>query len=303
MNSLVEKIKKLKQERKAVILAHNYQLPEVQAIADFVGDSLGLSIEASKTKAKVIVFCGVYFMAETAKILSPDKIVIIPDKNAGCPMADMITAYELRKLKQKYPQAKVLCYVNTSAKVKAESDFCCTSANAVKMVESVLKNEKEVIFIPDKYLASYVSSQTHKKFILWEGYCPSHIKISPQDIQDKKRLYPQAEVLVHPECCPEVINLADKVFSTEGMCKYVGKSQSKEFIIGTEPGIIFRLKKENPQKEFYPASSEAICPNMKLTNLEKVLWSLEDMEYKVELPQEIITKARESIERMINCLD
>ena len=303
MNPLVEKIRRLKKEKEAIILAHNYQLPEVQDIADFLGDSLGLSIKASQTPAKMIVFCGVYFMAETAKILSPDKTVLIPDKDAGCPMADMITASQLKKLKQNYPQAKVLSYVNTPAEVKAESDFACTSANAVKMVNSALKDEEEIIFVPDKYLASYVTSQTGKKFILWEGYCPSHIEILAEDILNKKRFYPQAEVLVHPECREEAISLADKVLSTEGMCSYVKSSSSEEFIIGTESGIIHRLKKENPDKKFYPASEEAVCPGMKRINLEKVLWSLENEEYKVELPPEIIKKARLSIERMINCAD
>lgn len=303
MNSLKERIKELKKEKEAVILAHNYQLPEVQDIADFVGDSLGLSIEASQTKAKVIVFCGVYFMAETAKIFSPEKTVLIPDKDAGCPMADMISSFQLRELKQKYPRAKVLCYVNTSAEVKAESDFCCTSANAVKMVEKALKDEEEIIFVPDKYLASYVSSRTKKKFIWWEGYCPSHIKIFREEILEKKSLYPEAEVLVHPECRPEVIELADRVFSTEGMCRYIRSAPKQEFIIGTEPGIIHRLKKENPNKMFYPASSQAICSNMKLINLEKILWSLEETAYKVELPLDVITRARKSIERMIDSLD
>ncbi|MCD6539352.1 MAG: quinolinate synthase NadA [Candidatus Omnitrophica bacterium] len=303
MNSLVEKIERLKKEKEAIILAHNYQLPEVQDIADFLGDSLGLSIKAAETSAKMIVFCGVYFMAETAKILSPDKTVLIPDKDAGCPMADMITASQLKKLRQNYPQAKILSYVNTPAEVKAESDFACTSANAVKMVNSALRDEEEIIFVPDKYLASYVTSQTGKKFILWEGYCPSHIKISAKDILNKKRIYPQAEVLIHPECREEAINLADKVLSTEGMCRYVKSSSGKEFIIGTEPEIIHRLKKEYPDKEFYPASEEAVCPGMKRINLEKVLWSLENEEYKIELPPEIIKKARLSIERMINCTD
>jgi len=298
--NLVEKIKKLKAEKNAVILAHNYQLPEVQDIADFTGDSLGLSIEASKTKADVIVFCGVYFMAETAKILSPQKTVLIPDKYAGCPMADMINAQQLRELKEKNPLAKVLCYVNTTAEVKAECDLCCTSANAVKMVREVLKDAKEIIFIPDKYLANYVSTQTGRDFITWQGYCPTHTVILPEDILREKELHPDAEVLVHPECTPQVISLADKTLSTEGMCKYVRGSKAKEIIIGTEKGIIHRLKKENPSKIFYPISAQAICPNMKKITLEKVLWSLEDMEYKIELPDDIIARARQSIQRMLD---
>jgi len=300
---LVEKIKELKKEKKAVILAHNYQLPEIQDIADFVGDSLGLSIQASQTDAEVILFCGVYFMAETAKILSPKKIVLIPDKEAGCPMADMINAKELRELKQKYPKAKVLCYVNTPAEVKAEADFCCTSANAVKMVKVALKDEEEIIFVPDKYLAHYVSLQTGREFVIWHGYCPTHVKILPEDILEKKKLYPSAEVIVHPECTPEVIKLANKVLSTEGMCKYVKKTKAKEIIVGTEPGIIHRLKKENPEKSFYPAKDTAICPNMKRINLEKVFWALEEMKYEVVLPEDIIFRAQKSIRRMLNYVD
>ncbi|OQX80545.1 MAG: quinolinate synthase [Candidatus Omnitrophica bacterium 4484_70.1] len=299
VNSIVEKISKLKKERKAVILAHNYQRPEVQEIADFIGDSLGLSIEASKTEAKVIVFCGVYFMAETAKILSPQKTVIIPDKDAGCPMADMITATELRKLKDKHPYAKVLCYVNTPAEVKAECDLCCTSANAIEIVNRQLKDAEEIIFAPDKYLAHYVSTQTKREFIYWDGYCPVHVGISSEDIKKKKEIYPSAEVIVHPECSSEVIKLADKVFSTEGMCKYAGSSDTEELIVGTEIDLLYRLRKENPQKSFYPASEEAVCSDMKLITLQKVLWALEEIEYEVTLPQEIIVRAQESIKRMV----
>ena len=303
VNSLVEKIKELKKKRNAVILVHNYQIGEVQDIADFLGDSLGLSIEASKTNASFIVFCGVYFMAETAKILSPQKTVIIPDKDAGCPMADMITKEELIKLKEKHPNAKVLCYVNTPAEVKAESDYCCTSANAVKIVNGLLKDEKEIIFVPDKYLASYVSSQTKKNFITWNGYCPTHVKIFAEDILKQKELHPNAEVLVHPECTPEVIKLADKVLSTEGICKYVKTSKTKEFIIGTEVGIIYRLKKENPDKFFYPVSENITCPNMKKITLEKVLWALEELKFEVSLPEDIILKAQKSINRMLDFKD
>ncbi|MBU1366399.1 MAG: quinolinate synthase NadA [Candidatus Omnitrophota bacterium] len=296
---IIEKIKKLKKERNAVILVHNYQLPEIQELADFTGDSLGLSIEASKTKAEVIVFCGVYFMAETAKILSPQKTVLIPDRDAGCPMADMITAKQLCSLKEKHPQAKVLCYVNTPADVKAESDLCCTSANAVKMVKEALAGEKEVIFVPDKYLADYVSTQTNRNFITWDGYCPSHVKILPQDIRKQKELYPHALTLAHPECTRDVIKLADKVLSTEGMCRYVKETNSQEFIIGTEPGIIYRLKKENPYKIFYPASELAVCPNMKLTTQEKVLWCLEDLKYEIKIPEQTILRAKKSIQKML----
>ena len=297
--TLTEKIEKLKVERKAVILAHNYQIPEVQDIADYVGDSLGLSIEAARTDAEVIVFCGVHFMAETAKILSPQKTVLLPEQKAGCPMADMITGEQLRTLKAEHPQAAVLCYVNTSAEVKAECDLCCTSANAVQMVQEVLKDEREIIFAPDQYLAGYVATQTGREFITWPGYCPTHARILPENILEQRALHPGAPVLVHPECPPELIRLADKVASTEGMCRFVEESPAREFIIATERGIIHRMEKENPGKIFYPVSKFAICPNMKYTTLEKVLWSLEEMVYEITVPEDIMNRARRSIERMI----
>ncbi len=296
---LVEAIGKLKKERNAVILAHNYQIPEVQDIADFVGDSLGLSIQAARTDAAVIVFCGVYFMAETAKILSPGKTVLIPDEHAGCPMADMIKAEQLRALKREHPRATVLCYVNTTAEVKAECDLCCTSANAVRMVRDVLKDEEEIIFAPDKHLAAYVSSQTGRDFITWQGYCPTHARILPEDILRERGLHPAAEVVVHPECRSDVIALADQVSSTEGMCRYVKETKAAEIIVGTEKGIIHRLKKENPGKKFHSVSPLAICGNMKLTSLEKILWALQDMEHEVRVPEETAGRARKSIERML----
>ncbi|MCJ7457557.1 MAG: quinolinate synthase NadA [candidate division Zixibacteria bacterium] len=295
---LVEDILKLKKERKAIILAHNYQSPEVQDIADFSGDSLGLSQEASKTEAEIIIFCGVHFMAETAAILCPDKTVLMPDLNAGCPMANMITLRQLRELKKKHLQATVVTYVNSKAEIKAESDYCCTSSNAIKVVQSIPADE-EIIFIPDKYLGSYVASQTKRELVLWQGYCPTHRRILPEDILKKKALYPKAEVLVHPECIPKVIAMADKVLSTTGICKYAKESNSEEFIIGTEIGILHKLKKENPGKRFYPASELADCPNMKLNNLEKILWSLQDLVYKVEVPEDIARKSKRSIDRML----
>jgi quinolinate synthase len=297
--SLVDKIEKLKKERKAVILVHNYQIPEVQDIADYLGDSLGLSIQASKTKADVIVFCGVHFMAETAAIISPDKKVLVPEINAGCPMADMVTVDGLRKLKSEHPKAKVVTYVNSGADIKAESDICCTSANAVKVVRS-LKDVEEIIFIPDKFLGNYVSTQVKdKKFILWQGFCPTHVKILPQHVVAAKEKHPEAKVVVHPECRPETIALADEVLSTGGMIKYAKESDTREIIVGTEIGILYRLKKENPGKEFYPALDQAICPNMKITNLEKVLWSLEDMQTEVKVPKQIAGRARSAIEKMM----
>ena len=297
--SLADKINKLKRERNAIILAHNYQIGEVQDIADYVGDSLGLSIQASKTKADVIVFCGVHFMAETAAIISPNKKVIMPDVNAGCPMADMITVEGLRKLKAEHPDAKVVCYVNSSAAIKAESEICCTSANAVRVVQS-LKDAKEIIFIPDQYLGHYVSTIVKdKKFIFWQGFCPTHMRILPKHIEDARKKHPNAKVMVHPECRPETIALADEVLSTGGMLKYAKESDAKEIIVGTEIGIIHRLQKENPKKKFYPAFDKATCPNMKLTNLEKVLWSLEDLKTEVKVPQAIAAKARSAIDKML----
>ncbi|MBM3707149.1 MAG: quinolinate synthase NadA [Actinobacteria bacterium] len=296
--NLIDSIIKLKSEKDAVILSHNYQIGEVQDMADFVGDSLQLSIEASKTKAKIIVFCGVHFMAETAKIICPDRKVIMPDINAGCPMADMVNEAQLVNLKGKYPDAVVVCYVNTPAAVKALSDICCTSSNAVKIVNSIPK-EKKIIFIPDKYLGSYVQTQTGREMILWNGYCPTHVIINAKSIIALKKEHLDAVVLVHPECTPDVIEIADRVLSTGQMLSFVGESRDKEFIIGTEIGIIHRLKKENPDKVFYPASKSTICPNMKLTNLEKILWSLEEEQYEISVPEDVIIKAKTAIDKML----
>ena len=297
---LIEKIKKLKMERNAVILAHNYQIDEVQDIADYVGDSLGLSIQASKTAADVIVFCGVYFMAETAKILSPQKTVLIPDAEAGCPMADMITADQLRALKALHPGAKVLCYVNTTAEVKAECDLACTSSNAVSLVREAFGEDEEIIFVPDRHLANYVSAQLGRKFIPWKGFCPTHARILPEALEKQIKLHPEAEVMVHPECSAAVIALADQVLSTGGMCAHARESAVEECIVGTEVGILHRLRLENPGKKFYPASELAVCPNMKRTTLEKVLWSLEGMTHEVTVPDAVRTRALGSIERMLN---
>lgn len=297
--NLVESIQKLKKEKNAVILAHNYQLPEVQDIADFVGDSLGLSMTAAKTDAEVIVFCGVHFMAETAKILSPAKTVLLPDLQAGCPMADMIDAQKLRALQAKHPGAVTVCYVNTTAEVKACCDYCCTSGNALKMAQTILKNHGEIIFAPDQYLAGYVSNQINHPFITWEGYCPIHARILPEDIEKAKKLHPGAKVLVHPECKPELTALADLVASTEKMCSFVHDDPADEFIIGTELGIIHRIQKENPVKTFYPASEKAVCEDMKKINLEKVLRSLQTMTHQIYVPQETMDRARGAIQRML----
>ena len=301
MNSnlnLIESIIRLKSEKDAVILAHNYQIGAVQDIADFVGDSLQLSIEAASTKSKIIVFCGVHFMAETAKIISPDKKVLIPDKNAGCPMADMITEEQLSELKEQNPGAVVVCYVNSSARVKALSDICCTSSNAINVVNSI-PEDKKIIFIPDKYLGSFVISRTGREMLLWNGYCPTHVRINVKTIIGLKKEHLDAVVLVHPECTPDVVEIADEVLSTGQMLKYARESEKKEFIIGTEIGLLHRLQKENPDKIFYPALNQAICPNMKLINVEKIMWSLEEEIYEIDLPEEVMDKARSSIEKML----
>lgn len=298
---LIERIKNLKLQRKAVILAHNYQMPEIQDVADFTGDSLGLSISASKTDAEVIVFCGVMFMAETAAILSPQKTVLLPDKNAGCPMADMITADQLRQLKRQHPDSIVVCYVNSTADVKAESDYCCTSANAIEIVNSLPKG-RPVIFVPDQHLGRFTAQKTGRQLILWPGYCRSHVIIDQDDIKNAKSKYPDALVLAHPECTEPVKQLADQVLSTGQMLKFAKKSNAKRFIIATEVGIIYPLKKQRPDAEFIPASEKAVCPNMKRITLEKILWSLEDLKFKITVPADIRQKARKAIDKMVEIL-
>jgi quinolinate synthase len=296
-SELLEKISVLRKRRNAIILAHNYQLGEIQDIADFVGDSLELSQMAADTGADVIVFCGVHFMAETASILCPDKVVLLPDINAGCPMANMITAERLQAKKKEHPQAAVICYINSTAEVKADSDICCTSANAIRVVESL--DAREILFVPDQYLGHYVSTKTSKKMILWPGFCPTHVRIKPERIKELKKDYPQARVVVHPECTPEVIALADEVLSTGGMCRYAQRDEVKEMIVGTEMGIIHRLKKENPGKKFIPISEQTICPNMNLITLEKVSWSLEEMSPEVKVPGEIRLRAKAAVDKML----
>ncbi|MDG6244477.1 MAG: quinolinate synthase NadA [Methanolobus sp.] len=297
IEKLKENISRLKKERNAVILAHNYQIPEVQDIADFTGDSLELARKAADQKADVIVFCGVDFMAETAAILSPDRTVLLPAKEANCPMAEMITAGELRVLKDRFPEAAVVCYVNTTAEVKAESDICCTSSNALKVVQSL--DADQIIFIPDRNLGNYVARFTEKKIMPWEGFCFVHDRIEPEDVKKAQKLHPEAELLVHPECRSEVIDMADHVASTSKMIEYVCRSGKKEFIIGTEVGILHRMKKDCPDKVCYPLSPQAICTNMKRTDLMKVYNSLQDLTPRVTVPSDIADRARLAIQRML----
>ncbi len=294
---LVKQILELKKQRNAIILSHNYQLGEVQDIADFVGDSLELSQQAARTDADVIVFCGVHFMAETASIICPDKKVLLPDMHAGCPMANMVTVEALREKKKEHPGALVVAYVNTTAAVKAESDVCCTSANGLRVVQSLPPGE--LIFIPDKYLGSYISKQSGRDMILWPGYCITHTRIRPEDIIKQRTEHPNARVLAHPECRTEVAALADEVLSTGGMCRFARETTVKEIIIATEIGILHRLRKENPGKTFYPASEQAICPRMKLITLESILWSLQEMTPEVKVPEDIRLKAKGAVDRML----
>lgn len=297
-NTLIEKIARLKQERRAVILAHNYELAEVQDIADVTGDSLELSIRAAETQAEVLLFCGVKFMAETAKILSPSKTVLLPVLSAGCPMADMADAATLRDLKSRHPGAEVITYVNSTAEVKAESDICVTSANAEKIVARVPVG-REIIFVPDRNLGQNIMNRTGRKMVLWPGYCPTHRRIENAELERRKHEFLNAVVLAHPECNPEIAPLVDEFLSTGGICAYVRKSPAKEFIIVTEIGILHRLQKENPGKVFIPASAQAICPFMKLIRLEDVCRSLENMEFKIEMPRELMDRARIPIQRML----
>jgi quinolinate synthase len=295
---LVRRIEEIKARRKAVILAHNYQTGEVQDIADFTGDSLGLSIQAAGTDAEVIVFCGVMFMAETAAILSPDKTVLLPDRHAGCPMADMINAEQLIALKAEHPGALVVSYVNSTAEVKAQSDYCCTSSNAVELVNTLPK-DKDIIFVPDKNLGRHVEIKTGRKMILWQGYCPTHVWITAEDVSGARKAHPKAVLMAHPECSDEVKAMADELLSTGQMLKAARQSTAQQFIIATEQGILHTLRKENPGKEFFPASQRAVCPNMKRITLEKVLWSLEDMKYEITVAANVAAKARLALERMI----
>lgn len=295
---LSEDIQRLKKEKNAIILAHVYQRPEVQEVADIVGDSLELSRRAAATDAEVIVFCGVHFMAESAAILSPNKIVLLPEENAGCPMADMVTAEALKSKKQEMPGAIVVAYVNTSAEVKAECDICCTSANAVKVIQSI-PEDKEIIFIPDKNLGMFVATQTGRPMTLWEGWCNTHDWVTVEEVTKAKAEHPDALVLIHPECRPEVTAMADYVSSTTGLIKYAKESDARQFIVGTESGILHQMYKQCPDKDFFLATKRLVCPNMKATTLDKVKRALESMQPQITVPAQIREKALICLERML----
>ncbi|MCG8336925.1 MAG: quinolinate synthase NadA [Proteobacteria bacterium] len=306
--SLITEIEELKGQKKAVVLAHNYQLPEIQDIADFVGDSLGLSQIAANTDAELIVFCGVNFMAETASIISPDKKVIIPDDQAGCSLAESITVEQLKEWKSAHPGAVVVTYVNSTAEVKAETDYCCTSSNAVKVIQAI-PEEKEILFAPDMYLGAYVQVVTGRKLTLWNGCCHIHEKIGEVEISDIRAKHPDAEVVIHPECGCSTTCMLDstqnpdcnyKIFSTEGMLNYVTESPAKEFLIATEVGILHRMKQNNPKKEFYPVYKEAVCEYMKLVTLEKLRNALKNEQVEVKVPADLADRARVPIERMLS---
>ncbi|GBD03786.1 Quinolinate synthase A [bacterium HR19] len=297
IKEIQQEIIKLKKEKEALILAHNYMLPEIQEIADFVGDSLELAIKAAENPQNLIVFCGVHFMAEGVKVVSPEKTVLLPRLEAGCFMADMINISALRKFKEKYPGRPVVCYINTDAAVKAESDICCTSANAVQIVKSV--NSKEVLFIPDRNLGLYVQRFTEQKIIPWDGWCNVHHRFRPEDIKKVRENHPDAVIVVHPECSPEVIDLADEVFSTGGMVRFARETKHKKIAIATEEGLVERIRRENPDKIILSVGSPKTCVNMKSIRIQDVLQSLKEMKYKIEVPEDIIERARVPLIRML----
>ncbi|MGI6452602.1 MAG: quinolinate synthase NadA [Syntrophomonadaceae bacterium] len=299
MENLVELINKRKREINGIIIAHYYQLPEIQDVADFVGDSLQMARQAADTDADVIVVCGVRFMAESAKILSPEKTVILPQLDAGCPLADTISARDLKELKDRHPDAVVVCYVNSSAEVKAESDICCTSANAVQVVQSI-PEDKTIIFVPDRNLGAYVQEKTGRDMILWQGCCPVHDALRSSQVEEQMKQYQDTELLVHPECRPEVTQVASKVCSTGGMLKYVKDSSCQRFIIGTEKDFLYSLKKQCPDKEFILAPGEFECPDMKLISLSKLAQAMATLENKIEIPVDIQKKAYQSVKRMLD---
>ncbi|MDD2479633.1 MAG: quinolinate synthase NadA [Victivallaceae bacterium] len=298
MKKMIEDINRLRKERNAIILAHNYVLPEVQDIADFVGDSLELSIKARDAQADVIVFCGVQFMAETAKILSPERVVLHPNPDAGCPMADMADAARVRALKAQHPDAALICYVNSTAEVKAEVDICCTSANVEKIV-GLFPPDQKIIFLPDKNLGANIANTLGRKMLLWPGFCPTHHRLTPEMLIAARAKAPDAVVLVHPECPVEVVAEADHALSTGGILRFVQESTAKRFIIGTEQGILHRLRKENPDKEFIEPENPMICPNMKKITLPDVHNALQNMVHRVEMSDELMARARIPIVRML----
>ena len=297
VGNLKEKIAELKERLRAVIVAHNYQRPEIQDIADFTGDSLELARRCTEVDAETIVFCGVHFMAETAAILNPERTVLLTEGSAGCPMADMISADELKEWKRRYPRALVVSYVNSTAGVKAESYSCCTSANGVKVVDAVPNNE--ILFVPDQNLGHYVSTQTTKRIILYPGYCYVHHRIKPEQVRMARKIHPEARLIVHPECRPEVAALADAVLSTSQMLRYVKASSQQSFIIGTEEGLLHPLRKENPDKSFYLLLNSQVCTDMKKTTLETLAETMEMGKKRVTVPEEIRLKAKQAVERMI----
>ncbi len=297
-NDIIQKILQLKKEKNAVIVAHNYQVDDVQEIADMVGDSFALSKYCTSVESQVIVFCGVHFMAESAKILSPHKTVLLPEADAGCPMADMITAEALREEKRKYKDAAVVCYINSTAEVKAESDICCTSSNALKIVEAI--NKKDIIFVPDQNLGSYIAKAVpDKNIILWKGFCVTHHRVKVSDVQKIKELHPDALLLIHPECRPELVDMADFVGSTKQIIDFAHKSEAEKFIIGTEMGVLYKLKKDSPDKMFYLMAPGLLCPNMKKTSLRSIYEALDKMQNKIELDEDIRLKAKKALDRML----
>ena len=295
----IVEIRRLAQERGAVILAHNYQRAEVQDAADCTGDSLELARKATEIEADVIVFCGVYFMAETAAILNPSKTVLIPDPTAGCPMADMITGAQLRELKAQHPGAKAVCYVNSTAEVKAECDLCVTSGNAERVMKTFAPDE-EIIFVPDRHLGGHIAGLLGRRYILWPGYCPTHAALTVKAIRDARAAHPGAPVLVHPECAKDIRDAADARLSTGGMCRFARESAAPEIIVGTEVGILHRLQKESPGKRFHPVSDRLVCPNMKKTTLENLLESLREMKTRVTVEPDIARRAKRAIDAMLS---
>lgn len=291
-------IKKLLRDKNAILLAHNYQPPEIQDVADLCGDSLELSIKAAQTDADIIVFCGVHFMAETASILSPHKTVLLPRLDAGCLMADMIEPEALQAMRDKLPPMPVVTYVNSTAAVKALSTICCTSANVVDVVNSL--DETEMLLAPDRNLAMYAASQTNKKIHVWDGYCPTHEWLKPADVAKAKAEHPDAVFMAHPECRPEILEIADVIRSTSGMLRYAREAEARAFIVGTEIGLLYPLKQQNPEKEFYPASTKMTCKNMKKISLEDIIRSLENMEGEVKVPADIRRKAIQAVQRMVD---